>query len=270
MVVSSPDTDVLVLLLHHRVSIRSTTIHFLTGHSGKQISHLRYIPVHSIFEKLCLEERNILLAVYCLTGCDTVSSFYGHGKRTAFRVMTKKSGSFQALASLGVNTTISKQEKAACTAFVGALYGRGECESLDKLRCEKATKNIPPKKLPPTENSLHQHVLRCAYQLTIWRQADIAQHVLPDPEDFGYVRDSTNCPQPVMMTQPPAAPELLNDLVCSCSSCDGNCTCYESGQPCTAACLCRAVLPVEDIEQMCANPLTMSTIQEIDSDSDSE
>ncbi|MCG7875887.1 MAG: hypothetical protein N0C90_06120 [Candidatus Thiodiazotropha endolucinida] len=48
IVVSSPDTDVLVLLLHHRTQIEAECIYFLTGRAGMHASLTRYIPVHDI------------------------------------------------------------------------------------------------------------------------------------------------------------------------------------------------------------------------------
>ena len=87
VVVCSPDTDVLVLLLHHLSSIPAINVFLKTGRDGKHSSFKRYIPVHIIYKKLSEEQLNIMLSVYCITGCDTTSSFYGHGKRAAFRLM---------------------------------------------------------------------------------------------------------------------------------------------------------------------------------------
>ena len=43
------------------------------------------------------------------------------------------------------------------------------------------------KKLPPTEDSLHQHLLRVMYQLYIWITANyVAWQVLPRAQYFGY------------------------------------------------------------------------------------
>ena len=78
-------------------------------------------------------QHNIMLAIYCITGCDTVSSFYGHGKKTAYRIMMQKADDFQALAGLGTKLDISRQAMTACTAFVATLYGKPNCNSLDKL-----------------------------------------------------------------------------------------------------------------------------------------
>ena len=92
VVVSSPDTDVCVLLVHHRPAIDASNVYFLTGKDSKNVTHQRYIPIHKIFDHLSLEERSILLTVYCISGCDTVSAFFGHGKVKAFKIMQKHAG----------------------------------------------------------------------------------------------------------------------------------------------------------------------------------
>ena len=270
IIAKSPDTDVLVLLLHHRPSIRARKIFFQTGHVGKHASLTRYIPVHLLYEKLTRVQHDVLLPVYCLSGCDTVSSFHGHGKATAFRIMMQKSTDLSALAGLGTKNKITKQERVACTLFVGYMYGKAGCDSLDKLRCEKASKKVLPKKLPPTENSLQQHILRAVYQLMIWRQANSVELDLPDPTQYGYYHNEANTLCSKMMDQ---APELLNDLVCDCtlSSCNANCTCLLHDQPCTAACSCEAQLPAEGDDECCTNPITLAASTVImDSDSDDE
>lgn len=79
-----------------------------------------------------------------------------------------------------------------------------------------------------------------------------------------------------MMTQPVAAPELLNDIVCDCEDvCDETCTCSCSRQPCTIACSCKAAVPTDedDDASMCTNVHTILSAmftQNYDSGSDSE
>ena len=153
IVVSSPDTDVLVLLLHHRNDICVDRLFFLTGRGGKHANLSRFIPIHNIYDQLSKEQLSILLAVYCLTGCDTTSSFWGHGKKAAFRIMMSKSGDYQDLALLGKSRDIRTPEKIAATRFVGTLYREKNCNSLNTLRCEKASgKCFLAKKLPHTHD----------------------------------------------------------------------------------------------------------------------
>ena len=99
IVISSPDTDVLVLLIIHRVSIAADKIYLLTGHIS---NHTRqYIPIHTIFDTLSRSQLNILLQIYCITGCDTVSGFYGHGKARAFNILLKHAEILQEMKELG-------------------------------------------------------------------------------------------------------------------------------------------------------------------------
>ena len=72
VVIQSPDTDVLVLLLHHRGSIPAEQIYFATGHEGKHTSLKRFIPVHTLYELISPAKQSVIMAIYCLTGCDTV------------------------------------------------------------------------------------------------------------------------------------------------------------------------------------------------------
>ena len=140
--------------------------------------------------------------------------------------------------------------------------------SLNLLRCEKAGKmNIQGKKLPPTEDVFHfTPSPMFVPQLLIWKQAVVPKPDISDATKYGYKRIQ-DCPglQIQMMQQSPAAPELLNDLVCDChpDACAVECSCLENGQPCTAACFCEAD---EDGEEgtLCGNSLNHSSF--IDSD----
>ena len=270
IVVCSPDTDVLVLLVHHRPSIGAQEIYFLTGHDGKQTSMARFIPVHQLHNSLTPAQRNILLSVYCMTGCDTVSSFFGHGKRTVFRIMMKHAERFQELASLGTTPALTRAHELAASKFIGAMYGSADTVSLNTLRCEKAGKNVPAKKLPPTEDSFHLHLLCVVYQLLIWHHSTTPHHELPDVSLFGYTKSEDGFLQAQMMSQLPAAPELLNSLVCECSTCGTDCLCFANNQPCTSACNCEAILPLDrdDTENACTNLLTLTAFVNIESDSD--
>ena len=121
IVVSSPDTDVLILLLHHRIQIGADRIFFLTGRTGKHASLTRYIPVHGIHSQLTSPQRQLLLPVYCLTGCDTTSSFFGHGKKSAFRILRQGAEIYNDLATLGTTTELTKAQFVQCMKFVGSF-----------------------------------------------------------------------------------------------------------------------------------------------------
>ena len=79
LVICCPDTEVLVLLLHHRDSITARNIYFHTGRMEKHADQTRFIPVHELFEQLTPQQHAILMPIYCLTVCDTVSSAHFMG-----------------------------------------------------------------------------------------------------------------------------------------------------------------------------------------------
>ncbi|GFO12306.1 hypothetical protein PoB_003881100 [Plakobranchus ocellatus] len=74
------DTDVLVLAVSTAVCLADTEIWVAFG-TGK---YLRYIPAHDIAKELRYEKA--LPMFHAFTGCDTVSSFAGRGKKTAFDI----------------------------------------------------------------------------------------------------------------------------------------------------------------------------------------
>ena len=76
------DTDVLVLAVSNVVSLEDTEIWVAFG-TGK---HLRYIPAHDIANEPGYEKALSLPMFHAFTGCDTVSSFAGRGKKTAFDI----------------------------------------------------------------------------------------------------------------------------------------------------------------------------------------
>ena len=72
---------------------------------------------------------------------------------------------------------------------------------------------------------------------------------------------------PKLMTQEISAPELLNNLVCSCNNycISEDCECISNNQPCTSACVCE---PVEDGDMLCLNPYTIEALNGVENDSE--
>ena len=71
------DTDVVVLAVSTVVLLENTQLWIAFG-TGK---HLRYIPAHQIATSLGVEKARALPMFHAFTGCDTVSSFAGKGKK---------------------------------------------------------------------------------------------------------------------------------------------------------------------------------------------
>ena len=82
IVVKSPDTDVLVLLIHYFPQMTSTCeVWFQTGMVANIKDCRRYIPVHELCKSLYSVVYNTLPATHAVTGCDTTSSFFGIGNK---------------------------------------------------------------------------------------------------------------------------------------------------------------------------------------------
>ena len=78
----SSDTDVEVLACHHQSAIPAK----LTLISGTR-SRSRLISVPELCERLGASICQVIPSLHALTGCDTVSSFAGKGKKRAFAMV---------------------------------------------------------------------------------------------------------------------------------------------------------------------------------------
>ena len=70
-------------------AINCEELYLLTDREGKHKSLTRYKTIHDLIRLLKPEHHAILLSAYCLYGCDTTSSFIGHGKKEVFRDQKK-------------------------------------------------------------------------------------------------------------------------------------------------------------------------------------
>ena len=119
--------------------------------------------------------------------------------------------------------------------------------------------------LPPTSDSLCQHVKRANYQAFIWNRALAPLQEIPSPEGKGWKLDNGDL-VPVLMTKSPA-PSGITELTrcrCTTSGCTRNCSCNSSNPACTEASLCIAV-------DKCCNPSNEEFVSSEEStDSESE
>ena len=74
------DTDVLVLLLSHKIAS------FVWM---KRSNPVRYIPIHDIASTLSDDIFSSLIVFHCLTGCDTTSQSSGIGKKRVWKTFTE-------------------------------------------------------------------------------------------------------------------------------------------------------------------------------------
>ena len=234
------DTDVVVLAITsaQRLNISELWIAFGAGKS------FRFIPAHEIARALGPDRCVALPMFHAFTGCDTVSSFGGRGKRTAWdtwKAYKDVTPAFCALVARPIPQTI-EEWLGPLERFMVLLYDRTSSQEC----VNEARKHLFTQKgrqidgLPPTQDALIQHIKRATYQAGhCWAQIMIAAPELPSPSEWGWSKKAEGGWE-VRWTTLPEATEACRELIqCGCKkSCRGRCKCQKASLQCTAICLC--------------------------------
>lgn len=243
------DTDVLVLLIHFQQQL-TNEIWFQSGTAKQR----KYVAVHDI--TLSPQLRKAIPAFHALTGCDTVSQFSGHGKKSAWKVFKENARLLQKLGHGNLNAQIVKQAE----SFICKLYAPDtEKTSSDDLRCTLFLQGkCEPENLPPTSDALELHIKRAHHQASIWMQSTTAKPKTDSPVNNGWYIAEDGDLKP-LLSRKEAVPKICVDiLTCKCKVCaTSRCTCRSNHLKCTMACGCTQ-------SHSCQNPLNN------DSDSDTE
>ena len=242
IIINSPDTDIAVIACHHFASSfqHVREMWFKTGTGQKR----RYIPIHKIVESLGATASKMLPTFHSITGCDSTSSFSGIGKKSAFTILKKYSNQLLDLLEFGEesNLEIDSESSICAIKFVCLHDANFKSSGINALRFKLFTKKgISGDKLPPTIDSLLQHLRRSNYQTYIWKNAIQSELELPSPCGNGWKMDeeTSMLTHEYMLKQP--VPETMVELVrCKCKkSCSTNrCSCRKANLNCTDACLC--------------------------------
>ncbi len=158
---------------------------------------------------------------HALTSCDTVTSFVGHGKKTAWttwNALPKLTDTFLTLSCAPSEDVMHTIER-----FVILLYDRtNTCTDIHKAR----------RKLSPTRAALEQHVKRATYQGGhIWGQSLLATPALPLPTSWGWMKTEDGLYESNWTTLPEAS-KACYELV-SCKVQEGLCETLQMQEGCT-------------------------------------
>ena len=155
-IIRSDDTDVLVLLVHYTNQGQlSKDVFMHARHSGEYVTRERFIPILTIAEKIGNDICQSLLATHALSGCDSMSSLFSIGKKTAYQTLCMKVTPRNLVTGLQRVNHLEGWIEAA-RELVLAMYGRKSktCKTLDELRFLRATtSDKPAAQLPPTEDA---------------------------------------------------------------------------------------------------------------------
>ena len=240
IIICSPDTDVAVICCYQFVTTLSVEqLWFKTG-VGKA---LRYIPVHEVSNSLGLEICKLLPAFHSVTGCDSVSSLCGIGKKSAFNVLKSNVDELTDMQCFGDSPVLSLEDDfvVSCIRFICMLYDKSTEYDINDLRFKLfSRKGISGEKLPPTLDALTLHLRRANYQCYIWKSSCTPLLSLPGPNGNGWIRTEHGLEHDKMLRE--AVPDAIIELIrCTCKKgCKTNvCCCRKANLTCTDACLCQ-------------------------------
>ena len=137
----------LLLLITHYAGMGCTRLYMKAG---------MYFPVHEIQMLLSIDLVDTLLAFHAITGCDSVSQFSGHGKKTA-RVISKQYHTD--LIGLGKGS-ITENIAKSTEKFICKIYGVPEVDTCNKARVKLFCIGGTQETLPTTSDAAKFHIVR--------------------------------------------------------------------------------------------------------------
>ena len=245
--VRTVDTDVVVILIgkfHYLITLCQDVNIWVAFGTGKNFA---YYHINAICEDLG-KERSVALPVFhSFTGCDTTSTFYGKGKKSAWEAWNCYPDVTQAFTYIALHPysriNVDTSHFQLLERFTVILYEKtSELQHVDEARKEQfCQKGKTMERLPPTQDALLQHTKRAVYQAGIWCTSELSEQHIPTPEDWGWSLDEEKNWIPVWNTLPIAAKACSELVKCSCRSqngCGSRCACKKAGWRCTELCNC--------------------------------
>ncbi|GFR79485.1 DNA damage-inducible protein DIN7 [Elysia marginata] len=198
IIIRSPDTDVFLVLIAFCQKY-THPIYFDTGMGNKR----KMIHTQTLCEKIEQDVLDSILGLHAFTGCDANSAFVKKGKSKPLNILKKNPEFAPVFKELASSVTVSDELHSKLEKIVCQLYGKPSYSSTNKLRHDLVRQKYTVKVqnvlssnrgfdislLPPCRAAFKFHCLRANYQTLIWKQTDIAQPYIPDPEDHGWKTD---------------------------------------------------------------------------------
>jgi hypothetical protein len=177
-----------------------------------------------------------------LTGCDTVSSFFGKGKKSAWEAWNVYPGVTDTLISLSQSVQeIDQASLHVLERFVIIMYDRtSDCTDLDTARKHLFTKKSKLlESLPPTSSAFAEHVKRAIYQAVFcWCPCLDKTPKQQDPSLWGWVQiDNKWSPKWSTLSEVSASCQELIHCFCK-KGCISRCKCVRANLVCTNLCQC--------------------------------
>ena len=235
IIIQSPDTDVLVLVLWIYRQL-CPDILVMVGTGGKR----RSVAVGPLYEALGEDLVKALPGFHAFSGCDQTGTICGKSKVSCWNTLTKaKQPVLNAFSTLGSSTVISEYTQKMLESYVCQLYiPSTELTSIQEVRWLLfSKKQRTDEQLPPTQAALCQMVRRANYVSLAWKSCDSQYPSLPDPTLHGWKHDGDRL-QAVPTTLPPAPKAVLQLIKCGCKGkcITMSCSCRKHSLKCTDMC----------------------------------
>ena len=151
-------------------------------------------PVRTVCSAIGAKAVSQLLVIHAISGCDSTSNLFGHGKSSVFRTIVKCVNNETVTDTLGSATASRQDVIEAGLNLLTMLYGGKNDDTLNHLRYvsymhQLATSKTGPnsERLPPTGNAAKYHVLRIHFQVIQWKYL---MEVELNAEEWGWSNES--------------------------------------------------------------------------------
>ena len=241
------DSDIVVLGVRAFALISSLDELWIAYSMG---ANRRYVAIHEVVASIGQTRSLGLPGFHAFTGCDTTSSFFGKGKKSAYSVWLSHSKfdcAFSEMSNRQPGENSIRTVYPLIQQFVSILYGADGTSDVDETRLDFLLhKGKDFDNMPPSSDALYQHTLRSVYQSGyIWGSMFDAALEEVYVENWGRKKvggiNSSSIPR--YTTLPIISRDLRELSVCKCTTgkCSGNCGCKkgEPPQPCTSLCGCK-------------------------------
>ena len=244
--VIADETDIFVLLLHFYLQENLSCDFVMASTSSRKLIDIK---------ETVAKHKNVIsniVSAHALSGCDTVSGFYGIGKSTVFKVL-KAGKQLKLLGDSDTPLTCLYNESAR---FLSSCYGYPDEENMETLRFRVWSNKMANSKLnsapqlkilPPTQSVFELHVARAHLQAAIWKGSLKQSPPDLDPLSHGWSNGPEHIgmvPLAIPYSVSPVPEEILKMIKCGCSSmsrCSSmRCSCSSARLSCSLFCSCHA------------------------------
>ncbi len=191
VILRSPSGDVDIPIIVYGNQLDTDLRIFLDNGTGKS---RKVLDMNS--SQLSSVQKRGIIGFHALTGNDYVSSFFGKGKASCYKIYTKFPHLQAAFCNLGNSFTVDEQTKVALREFICKVYGKGRLNDVDEARRELFWNRLRRDNrisdlsvLPPCNRTTEIHIKRANFVALIWKMAKSPMLNLEDPSQHGWTGD---------------------------------------------------------------------------------